>query len=149
MDLLDIAGLPLHPLIVHAVVVLVPLTAVALILGALFPRIRERLGIVTPILALVVLALVPVTMLAGEALAAKVGPIPAVAHHAQLGGLLWPWVLAMFVIAALQWCWHRLGSGPRRATRIVLAVGAAIAGAGSTVMVVLIGEAGARAVWGG
>ncbi|WP_223624579.1 DUF2231 domain-containing protein [Microbacterium sp. EST19A] len=149
MDLFEIAGLPVHPLIVHAVVILVPLTALALILGALFPAARKRLGIVTPIAALIVLVLVPITMLAGEALAQSVGPVPAVVHHADLGGLLWPWTLAMFVVATLQWCWHRFGDGPGRTTRVILAVLAVVSGAGSTVMVVLIGEAGARAVWGG
>lgn len=149
MDLFEIAGLPLHPLIVHAVVVLVPLTALALILGAFFPAARKRLGIVTPIAALVVLVLVPITMLAGEDLAQRVGPIPAVLHHADLGRMLWPWVLAMFVVAAGQWCWYRFGGAPRRTARAIIAGLAVVSGAGSTVMVVLIGEAGARAVWGG
>ena len=149
MDLFEIAGLPLHPLIVHAVVVLVPLTALALVLGALLPAIRKRLGIVTPIAALVVLALVPVTMLAGEALAQEVGEIPAVVHHAELGRMLWPWVLAMFIVAAAQWGWYRSGRPPRRAGRAIITILAVLSGAGSTIMVVLIGEAGARAVWGG
>lgn len=148
MDLFEIAGLPLHPLIVHAVVVLVPLTALALVLGALLPSIRKRLGIVTPIAALVVLMLVPLTMLAGEALAQQVGPVPAVLHHADLGRMLWPWTAAMFLVAVAQWCWFRFGA-PRRGARAVIAVLAVVTGAGSTIMVVLIGEAGARAVWGG
>jgi len=149
MDLFEIAGLPLHPLIVHAVVILVPLTALALILGAFLPAARKRLGIVTPLAALVVLVLVPITMLAGEALAEQVGPVPAVVHHADLGRLLWPWTLAMFLVAAVQWCWYRFGVGPRRTARWIVAVLAVVSGVGSTVMVVLIGEAGARAVWGG
>lgn len=149
MDLFEIAGLPLHPLIVHAVVILVPLTALALVLGAILPAARKRLGIVTPIAGLIVLVLVPITMLAGEALAQQVGTIPAVVHHADLGRLLWPWTLAMFLVAAVQWCWYRFSEGPRRTARVIIAVLAVVAGAGSTVMVVLIGEAGARAVWGG
>jgi hypothetical protein len=149
MDLFEIAGLPLHPLIVHAVVILVPLTALALILGAFLPAARKRLGIVTPLAALVVLVLVPITMLAGEALAEQVGPVPAVLHHADLGRLLWPWTLAMFLVAAVQWCWYRFAEGPRRTARWIVAVLAVVSGVGSTVMVVLIGEAGARAVWGG
>ncbi|MFK4852846.1 DUF2231 domain-containing protein [Microbacterium sp. ZW T6_19] len=148
MDLFEIAGLPLHPLIVHAVVVLVPLTALALALGALLPSVRRRLGMATPIAALLVLALVPVTMLAGEALAQQVGPVPAVVRHAELGRMLWPWTAAMFLVAAIQWSWFRFGA-PRRAARIVIAVLAVVSGAGSTIMVVLVGEAGARAVWGG
>lgn len=149
MDLFEIAGLPLHPLLVHAVIVLVPLTALALVLGALVPSVRKRLGVVTPLSALIVLALVPVTMLAGEDLLRRVGPIPAAEHHAQLGRMLWPWALAMFLVAAVQWLWHRLASPPSRIARVVIASLAVIAGGGGTVMIVLIGEAGARAVWGG
>lgn len=148
MDLFEIAGLPLHPLIVHAVVVLVPLTALALVLGALLPAVRERLGLVTPIAAVLVLALVPVTVLAGEALSQRIGPIPAVVHHAELGRMLWPWTLALFLLAAAQWGWHRFGA-PGRVARAIIAVLAVLVGSGATAMVVLIGEAGARAVWGG
>src|SRR5690606_37393735 len=67
MDLLlagngfTIAGLPLHPLLVHAVVILVPLTALALVLGSLWPAARRRLGIVTPLAAALLVVLVPIT----------------------------------------------------------------------------------------
>ena len=46
-----IGGIPLHPLIVHAVVVLVPLASLLLLLAALSPRIRHLAGILTPITA--------------------------------------------------------------------------------------------------
>ncbi|WP_309127924.1 DUF2231 domain-containing protein [Microbacterium sp.] len=156
MDLPDIAGLPLHPLIVHALVVLLPLTAIALVLGAIVPAARRRLGAVTPLAALLVLALVPVTILAGEDLKETVGPLPAVEHHESLGRMLPPWAVALFVVAVAQWGWHRFRTSrpdaePRRGDRVisaVLAVAAVIVAAGSTVMIVLIGEAGARSVWG-
>jgi len=156
MDLPDIAGLPLHPLIVHAVVVLLPLTALAVVLGAVLPAARRRLGVVTPLAALIVLALVPVTILAGEDLKEVVGPLPAVEHHEMLGRMLPPWAIGLFVVAAAQWGWHRFRparpDGEHRrgdaAVTVVLAVAAVVVAVGSTVMVVLIGEAGARAVWG-
>lgn len=156
MNLPDVAGLPLHPLIVHAVVVLLPLAALALALGAVVPAARRRLGIVTPLAALLVLVLVPVTILAGEDLKEVVGPLPAVEHHEMLGRMLPPWAIALFIVAAAQWAWHRFrptrAEGERRRSdavvSIVLAVAAIVVAVGSTVMVVLIGEAGARAVWG-
>ncbi len=157
MDLFEIAGLPLHPLIVHAVVVLVPLTGLALVLGALIPAARRRLGIVTPLAALLVAVLVPVTILAGERLKEQVGPIPQVLHHEALGRMLPPWVLAMLLVAVAQWAWYRFrtpreGGRPARTDRIAgiaFAVLSVVVAAGSTTLVVLIGEAGARAVWGG
>ncbi|MFE6967439.1 DUF2231 domain-containing protein [Agromyces sp. NPDC057679] len=156
-DLFQVAGLPLHPLIVHAVVVLTPLTVLALLLGAFWPRARRRLGIVTALGAAVVLALVPITVLAGRSLAERLGPIPAVARHQQFGEMLLPWAIALFVVAAGQWAWFRFADerlrrtspGAARATRVALAVASVVVAAGTMVLLVLIGDSGARAVWGG
>jgi len=153
----EITGLPLHPLLVHAVVVLVPLTALAMVLGSLWPAARRRLGIVTPLAALLLVALVPVTVAAGAALAALVGAAPAVQAHEGYGRLLLPWVVGMLVVAAAQWAWFRWGAAehpapPRRGARAIAAVLAVLSiavAAGSVGMVALIGDSGARAVWGG
>ena len=156
-DVLQVGGLPLHPLIVHAVVVLTPLTVLALLLGTFWPTARRRLGIVTTLAALLVLVLVPVTVAAGKSLAAALGPIPAVARHQAFGEMLLPWVIGLFVVAAAQWAWYRFGDENVRRDRpgvargFVIALGAAavIVGIGTLVTVVLIGDSGARAVWGG
>lgn len=153
----EITGLPLHPLLVHAVVILTPLTALALILGSVWPAARRRLGIVTTLAALLLVALVPVTVAAGEALREVVGSQPAVDAHEGYGRMLLPWVIGMLVVAAAQWAWFRWGArgatdAPRRGARavpIVLGVLAVAVAAGTTVMVVIIGDSGARAVWGG
>jgi hypothetical protein len=153
---LEIAGLPLHPLIVHAVVVLTPLTVLALLLGTFWPAARKRLGIVTPLAALLLVVLVPITAAAGESLADLVGETPAIEHHEDLGEMLLPWVVALFVVAAGQWAWYRWGRdrvGKRsatavRAVTVVIGALAVVVGIGTVVLVVLIGDAGARAVWG-
>lgn len=153
----EITGLPMHPLLVHAVVILTPLTALALVLGTLWPAARRRLGIVTPLAALLLVALVPLTVAAGEALRDVVGAQPDVAAHEAYGRMLLPWVVGMLVVAAAQWAWFRWGAreptdDPRRGARavpIALGVLAVAVAAGTTVMVVLIGDSGARAVWGG
>lgn len=158
MDSYTVFGLPLHVLLVHAIVVLVPLTSLAVILHALWPAAARRLGIVTPIAGLVVLVLTPITVSAGEALEAKVGVTAEVQKHADLGDTLLPWVIALFVIALIEWLWTRFGSRmladrlsrPVRITiAVVIAVAAVIIAAGTVIDVVLIGDAGARAVWGG
>jgi hypothetical protein len=156
-DVLQVGGLPLHPLIVHAVVVLTPLTVLALLLGTFWPAARRRLGVVTALAALLVLVLVPVTVAAGKSLAAALGPIPAVERHEALGEMLLPWVIGLFVVASAQWAWYRFGDENVRRDRpgiargIVIALGAAavVVGIGTLVTVVLIGDSGARAVWGG
>lgn len=156
-DVLQVAGLPLHPLIVHAVVVLTPLTVLALLLGTFWPAARRRLGVVTPVGALVVLVLVPITVLAGRSLAEVIGPIPAVERHQELGEMLLPWAIALFVVAAAQWAWFRFGDAqvrvgsPTAARAVVIGLGAAsvVVGVGTVVLLVLIGDSGSRAVWGG
>ena len=156
-DVLQVAGLPLHPLIVHAVVVLTPLTVLALLLGAFWPAARRRLGVVTALGALLVLVLVPITVAAGESLAERIGPVPAVERHRALGEMLLPWAIALFVVAAAQWAWFRFGDARMRrgspggalAVGIGLAVASVVVAVGTLVVLVLIGDSGARAVWGG
>jgi hypothetical protein len=103
----SVNGLPLHPLLVHAVIALVPITALAVVLHALWPAARRRLGIVTPLAGLALLVAVPITVAAGEDLQRQVGPIPAVDRHAALGHMLLPWAIALFVLAAAEWAWFR------------------------------------------
>lgn len=152
---LQVGGLPLHPLIVHAVVILLPLTVAGTILGTVWPAARRRLGIVTPLGALIVLILVPITVAAGESLRDVVGPVPGVERHEMFGRMLLPWAIALFLATAGQWAWYRWGeahAGTRsRARFITIAIGivAVLIAVGALVMVVLIGESGSRAVWGG
>lgn len=152
-DSWTVAGLPLHPLLVHLVVILVPLTAIALVLAVLWPAARRRLGVVTPLAALALVPLVPITQQAGEQLASEVGPVPGVAEHQALGEQLLPWTIALFVAAAAQWAWFRWGAprqsgASRTAVHVALAVASVVVAGGITTLVVLIGESGARAVWG-
>jgi hypothetical protein len=152
-------GLPLHPLIVHFVVVVVPLAALCLLLSAFWPTARRRLGIVTPLVALAALISVPIATQAGEALQKQVPKTALSEEHVHMGDGLLPWAIAVFVIATLQWAWvryfsdggkyaGRLTSGAvRTAISIVLIVAVLAVAAGSIVTVIAIGESGARAVW--
>lgn len=151
-DLFEIAGLPLHPLLVHAVVVLTPLTAFALIVAALWPAARRRIGLALPIAALVVAVLAPITALAGESLADAVGRTPEVAHHETLGLMLLPWAIALLPASVLVWWAGRPATKPAlrpRWARVVITAVALVVAAVTLVLVVLTGDAGARAVWGG
>lgn len=97
-DLID--GLPLHPLVVHAVVVLLPLAAVGTIAIAVVPSWRRRYGVLVGLIALVATAMVPVATRTGEALMRRVGP-PAGNHQALGGELLWfavPLVLLVWLL---------------------------------------------------
>jgi hypothetical protein len=123
----EISGLPAHALLVHVVVVLVPVAAVMVICSAVWPAARARLGVGTPIAALLALIAVPITTHAGEWLEARVAPTPLVRRHANLGHTLLPWVIAMFVLSAALWGlrhYLEVSSG-------MAAVGGGTAGAGA------------------
>lgn len=151
-----INGLPAHPLLVHAVVVLLPLAALLTIVHAVWPAARARLGAIPAVLAVVVLPLVPVTVSAGHALAARIGGTaanPLLRQHERLAGQLLPWSIALAVVAIAVWVWHRFGdrlalSGRRRRAATIGAVSLAIVvGLGVVVTVVRVGDSGARATW--
>jgi hypothetical protein len=116
-----INGLPAHVLLVHAVVFLVPLAALLLLASAWSSTARRKLGLLTPLVALIALILVPVTTHAGEWLRDRVPATPLVNRHAELGDQLLPWAVAMFLVAVLVWYVDvgprlpgRLGEGARR-----------------------------------
>ncbi|NHN56682.1 hypothetical protein G9U51_12910 [Calidifontibacter sp. DB0510] len=144
-------------MLVHAVVVLVPLAALAVVLHATWPAARARLGMVTPVLAVVATAFIPPTTAAGESLAAKVGGTarnPLLARHEQLGEQLLPWALGLSVVAIALWVWFRfdpLADRPtmHRAVSITLRMAALALAVGVVVMVIRVGDAGARATWSG
>ncbi|MBS1697055.1 MAG: hypothetical protein JST25_01475 [Actinobacteria bacterium] len=147
-------GLPLHPLLVHATVVLTPLAALAVGLAAVWPAARRRLGLAAPIAAALVAILVPVTVLAGLDLAATVGITPAIARHEALGLMLIPWSAALFLAALAVHLRERLTTRIRReqvaaAVSATISVVALACAAATVAVVVLTGDAGARAVWGG
>lgn len=152
----QIAGLPAHPLLVHAVVVLIPLAALMVVVGSVWPAARRRLGILTPIVALVALVFVPLAKEAGEALERQVPESAVLERHTELGDQLLPWAIGLFVVAAGQWLWFRLrerrgerrsAPGRSRVLTLVIAVVAIVVSVGTTVSVVQVGDSGARAVW--
>ncbi|WP_435080513.1 DUF2231 domain-containing protein [Clavibacter michiganensis] len=156
----QINGLPLHPLIVHFVVVAFPTAALLILVSAIWPAFARRLGIITPLVALASLIAVPLATSSGEDLEGKVGVSAVLEAHTELGDTLLPWAVAVFVVAVAQWLWIRRvaahGSGragrhiPRSrrvAITAVLAVAVAVSSVGAIITTVRIGESGARAVW--
>ncbi|MGW1809752.1 DUF2231 domain-containing protein [Streptomyces sp. NPDC002078] len=152
-----INGLPAHVLFVHVVVVLIPLTALALVTAALWPRAARRLGVLLPVLAFVALVSVPLTTQAGEWLERHVDDDALVRRHTELGDGLLPWALGLFVLAAAVWWAGRRasaepgrGSGTRWSAlpvRIVVGVLSLAVAVGAVVDVYRIGDSGAKAAW--
>src|SRR3954451_5031444 len=82
-----INGLPIHPLVVHAVVVLLPLACVGLIAIAVYPPWRSRFGVLVGLAAAAATASIPVATESGERLAARLGEPPD--HPPPGRPLLW------------------------------------------------------------
>lgn len=149
-------GLPVHPLVVHATVVLVPLTALVLLLAVLLPRFRTWAGWLPLGLAVVSTALAPISTSSGENLEERLGESPLVERHAELGEMLIWWCLAMLVVAvALTVVGRRAARSSTGASRspskgiaLALAVAGVVASVGTLVQVALIGHSGAESAWG-
>jgi len=140
----NINGLPLHPLVVHAVVVLLPLATIGVIALGVRPGLRGRFGVLVIAVTALATAAIPVATSTGEGLAARIGEPH---EHAELGDSLIAFAIPLLVAAvALVWL-HR-----RPATRLWLSVAVAVVAvliaAANLVQVYRVGESGARAVWG-
>lgn len=148
-----IAGLPAHVLLLHFVVVLVPLTALLLILCAVWPAARRRLVWLAAALAGLTLLITPATVNAGEWLAdtGKIGGSPDLDRHMAAGeyGLYMALGLAVAaaLLAGLDVALSRGGAvAPVLRLGIVVVV-IALAG-GSMFAIHTIGESGTKAAWG-
>jgi cytochrome b involved in lipid metabolism len=145
MDL--ILGLPVHPLVVHAAAVFIPLSAIGFILVLFSEKIRKTY---TPlVLAAVAIAVVSgvVASSSGEALAERVG-LPA--DHAIQGERLRNVVL---IFGALVAIWYFLQRSKEKAfaqSQLIntsLKAVATIVAAASLVLTVVVGHSGATSAW--
>ncbi|MGO4341599.1 DUF2231 domain-containing protein [Pedococcus sp. 2YAF34] len=165
-----VLGLPLHPLVVHAVVVIVPLAALLLAASAVSPRFRRWALWATPVVAVLGLVLVPVATSSGEDLEHSIQSTPALEAHTELGDTLLPFMIVLTVLAVALFVLERrrtipVSDGPG-ATRVgapsdtrtgldspvlvrAVAVLALVASLATMVQVVRIGHSGANAVWKG
>ncbi|WP_319460526.1 DUF2231 domain-containing protein [Micromonospora sp. RTP1Z1] len=150
-------GLPVHPLVVHAVVVLLPLAALGVVALAVRPSWRGRFGVLVVVIAALAAAAIPLATDSGESLERRVGD-PG--RHAELGDTLIWFALPLLVAAvALVWLHRRAGrpaDGGAETTRpvrpgtvgVVVAVLAVAVAAANLVQVYRVGDSGAKAVWG-
>lgn len=146
-------GLPVHPLIVHATVVVVPAAAVAVALAAVWSRFRRWFSWGTPAAAVAATILVPLATSSGESLQQQLPRTALIEAHVRLAEGLLPWVIALSVLAVAGWWMHGLAGrfSPRRPLArwlpVLVAVLAVVAAVGTLVEVVLIGHSGAAAAW--
>ena len=146
-----VSGLPLHVLVVHAVVVLLPLTVLGAVVIALWPAARARFGWLVVGVAAVATALVPVATNSGGKLYTRVPESDQIDQHEHLGNqmIYWALPLLVFVVALMvvhemgrrrQVAWAKLATVAVAVVTVGLAVGAGI-------HVYRVGDAGSRSVW--
>jgi hypothetical protein len=137
-----IGGLPLHALVVHGVVVLLPLMAVVTLVVAFRPGWSQRVawGVVAADAAIWGLTLV--AKQSGEARFARLGETPQITRHSEWGSSL-PWTALGLLAAALLLVLLRPRGIPAQRGQALTAVAAATAGW----WVFRTGDSGARAVW--
>ncbi|MCB1292015.1 DUF2231 domain-containing protein [Mycolicibacterium sp.] len=144
-------GLPAHPLLVHFIVVLTPLTAILAILCAVWPAARQRLVWLTLALAGATAVLTPIAAEAGEWLEHRVEESAALETHEHLGKTMIYFSLALLVAAVLLVIGHVRTNRDKAlstAWSVVIAVFVLIASVAATVQVLRIGHSGAEATWG-
>ncbi len=136
-------GLPVHALVVHAAVVLVPLMAVLTVLVVVRPSWRARGAWSVVIGNVIVAGSVFVAKESGEKLEARIGESATLQRHTEFGDVMFLFALGLLLasvaFAALHGrstTWSRVLGG--------VAVAAAVA---ATVWVVQTGHSGATAVW--
>lgn len=154
-------GLPVHALVVHAVVVLLPLACLGTIAIAVRPQWRRTYGVLVVGCAAVATALIPVATSSGEALQQHVG---SAGEHAELGDqLIWFAIPLLVLSLAVVWLDRRDSATsaegtaaapaatssrqPSTTTRVVAGL-ALVAAVAASVQCYRVGDSGARAAWG-
>jgi len=149
-----IGGLPVHPLIVHVAVIVLPAAALALIVVALLPRVPGlvRWGVVAALAVGAVSAWIAAE--SGEALAERVGE-PSV--HVAAGETV-PLIAGVLLLVGIAWAVVDLLDARRRASgvprprvlfiaRVAVTV-ISVVWAGYTIYAVIVaGHSGAVATW--
>jgi hypothetical protein len=147
----ELFGLPAHPLVVHAAVVLLPLAAITTIVCAAVPRARRHYALVALGLAVVATVAVGLAQGSGEALEEHVDETELVEEHTEQGERVLPWAIAVTVaagaVAAIPLLMRRRPNlSGRTVTAVVVAV-SLVAGAGAMWTVIEVGHSGAEATW--
>lgn len=138
-----IAGLPVHPLVVHFAVVLLPLAALGVIASVFSPKIRTRYLGLSVLGVFFGTGAAFVAKQSGEALAERVG-LPV--RHADLGTYL---LIASAIFLLVSALWYRQGRGKTIVRTNPLGVLVGIIGISVIGLSIITGHTGAEAVWQG
>jgi hypothetical protein len=137
-----ITGLPVHVLVNHLVVVLLPLMSVVSIVVAVRARLRERYSWWVTGANVVMFVITLITKQSGEYLQRSLGGQVA-QEHGELGSVL-PWFVLVLALATAA----TAATSRNRALGPVAVVVSILAALATLYWTVRTGDAGARATWG-
>ena len=138
----SIGNLPAHPLVVHAVVILLPLVALGLLISSWKITIFERFHLVAIVSIAVTTLAVLIAKSSGDSLSAAVG-LPE--EHAEWGNNLVPLALALVsatILLAFFTSYWRV-----RLFALLLRPVVALLSVATIIMTILVGHSGAESVW--
>ncbi len=143
-----IGGLPIHALVVHAVVVLAPLTALGAILMVAWTSFSRRFGPLVVVIGAVAVVAAIIAKSSGEQLAQRVGtPV----EHQEYGTWMPFAVGALFVLLLGFWLVDR--GIPLNRSRpgwvILLGIVLVLVALGVLALTFVVGHTGSQAVWSG
>ncbi|GAB3946485.1 DUF2231 domain-containing protein [Corynebacterium tapiri] len=145
----NIAGLPAHPLLVHAAVTLVPIAALLCIVWALIPATHRALRYLAPVVSIISVPAILLARSSGEAMLALKGLSEAnmgpVSTHALYANGATASTIALAVLAAAFY--YATTTNKARTFAMIVQVLTVVAALATLVFVVLTGHEGARLVW--
>ena len=145
---MEINGLPLHAIVVHAAVVFSPLAALAGVLYAVVPRWRDTLRWPLVVVVAIAVGSIWVAYFSGEDVEEANGPYAGefgklFETHEDRANML-RWVASGFAVVSFAAAWWHTRTGPMRVVLLGLTGVGAIA---TGIYVVLTGDAGAQLAW--
>jgi uncharacterized membrane protein len=149
----NLFGLPAHPVVIHAAVVLLPVAAIGTILVAISISLRRRFAIAIALCAVAAAVTVWMAQESGQDLEDRVKETDLVEQHTEEGETVLPWAIGVAGVAVIVAGYDRYrprhtDDGRRNnAVAIGLTALAVVAGAGATYSVARVGHSGAKAVW--
>ena len=148
---MEINGVPLHPLVVHAAVVFGPLAALSALAYVGLPKHRDKLRWVTLVIVLIATAAIWTAYLTGEDFlesdrfaGVRGDALEKIETHEDYAETL-RLITSGFAIVTILATWLHARTG---ATRYLLGALVAVGAIATLVWTVLTGDAGAKAVWG-
>lgn len=142
----SVFGLPTHPLVVHAAVVLVPLAAIGAVIMAFAPRFSVRFGPTVVVIAAIGVIASIVSRQSGESLTLLRG---VSADHQSSGSIMPLFALGLLGVTLALWLLDRRGARRRTLSGQILAVVVVAVAVVATGWTIRTGHTGAQMVWQG